>query len=232
MQAKWTHLIFDLDDTLLDFQATEEKALQQLMLRHGLEASVEEVALYKKMNRELWRQLEEQEITREKLLLTRFSAFFAAVGRQVDGQALDKEYRGLLNQGTDVLPGAQKVLATLKDHGYRILAGTNGVGETQRTRLAATDFARYFDALYISEEVGFEKPDVRFYETIFQAEGEEDRGNYLMIGDSLASDIRGANRAGIQSIWLNPKGTAVPEGIHPNATIQTISEVLNYFPAT
>ena len=87
---------------------------------------------------------------------------------------------------------------------------------------------QFFDELYISEEVGFEKPDVRFFETIFTKETIKNLDEVLMIGDSLTSDIRGANRVGIDSIWLNNNFDGVIND-NPTYEVTELKEIINLF---
>lgn len=212
---KYNYLIFDLDNTLLDFSQSEINALRGIFTKNGVIFNELTFSTYKEINHELWQKLEEGRIKKETVLTTRFAKFFATQGIQVDGAIADDEYRQLLESRNDLMPGSIELLKDLKAKGYKIYAGTNGVGRTQRKRLANADMTHFFDALYISEEVGFEKPDARFFETIFAKEEIKDLSKVLMIGDSLSSDIRGANRVGIDSIWLNNTSDSV---IHDSPT--------------
>ena len=200
---KYQYLIFDLDNTLLNFSLSEYHALKALFTKYGIIFNDEALAEYKEINHELWTKLEEGRIKKEIVLETRFTKFFGTKGVLVDGKTVDDDYRKLLESRNDVMKDAIELLTELKKSGYIIYAGTNGVGRTQRQRLKNAKMSSFFTELYISEEVGFEKPDVRFFDTIFNQEGITDLSKVLMIGDSLSSDIRGANRIGIDSIWLN-----------------------------
>ncbi|HCM89551.1 MULTISPECIES: YjjG family noncanonical pyrimidine nucleotidase [Vagococcus] len=200
---KYEYLIFDLDNTLLNFSMSEYYALKALFTKYGVIFNEETLAEYKEINHELWTKLEEGRIKKEIVLETRFTKFFGRKGIVVDGKTADNDYRKLLESRNDIMKDAVELLTELKNSGYIIYAGTNGVGRTQRQRLKNAKMSSFFTELYISEEVGFEKPDVRFFDTIFNQEGITDLSKVLMIGDSLSSDIRGANRVGIDSVWLN-----------------------------
>lgn len=200
---KYKYIIFDLDNTLLDFSKSEYNALQALFARYGVVFNEETFDQYKEINHQLWSKLEEGLVKKETVLNSRFSQFFATQGIQVDGAKADDEYRSILESRNDLMEGAIDLLDYLTKEGYIIYAGTNGVGRTQRNRLKNAEMTGYFKELYISEEIGFEKPDVRFFDTIFSKEGIKEVSKVLMIGDSLSSDIRGANRIGIDSIWVN-----------------------------
>ncbi|AQP53536.1 noncanonical pyrimidine nucleotidase, YjjG family [Vagococcus penaei] len=201
---KYNYLIFDLDNTLLDFSLSETYALKKIFTKYGVIYNDETVARYKEINHGLWKKLEEGTIKKETLLNTRFKLFFETQGVAVDGAQADDTYRRFLEERADSIEDAHIVLQTLKDQGYIILAGTNGIGRTQRARLENNLMMNYFTELFISEEVGFEKPDVRFFDYIFNQMGITDLSSVVMIGDSLSSDILGANRSGIDAIWFNP----------------------------
>lgn len=225
---KYHYLIFDLDNTLLDFSQSELHALRSVFTKYGVIFNDETFAVYKEINHELWTKLEEGRIKKETVLNTRFSKFFATQGVQVDGAVVDNEFRCLLESRNDLMPGSTALLARLKDAGYKIYAGTNGVGRTQRERLKNADMTKFFDELYISEEVGFEKPDARFFETIFAKENIKKLDDVLMIGDSLTSDIRGANRVGIDSIWINHNYEGVIND-KPTYEVTELKEITNLF---
>ncbi len=224
----YDYLIFDLDNTLLDFSQSEINALKGLFAKYGVIFNEENFETYKEINHELWGMLEEGRIKKTTVLNTRFARFFATQGIEVDGAKVDDEYRRLLEERNDLMPGSIELLTTLKAKGYKIFAGTNGVGRTQRKRLKNADMEGFFDGLYISEEVGFEKPDVRFFDTIFTKENIKDLSKVLMIGDSLSSDIRGANRIGIDSIWLNNLSNVVMND-NPTYECRNLKEIKKMF---
>lgn len=207
---RYQYLIFDLDDTLFDFKKAEAQALKSLFENNQIDFTPENLQLYRNINNELWHKLEKQIISREAVLTQRFESFFLAHHRTVDGQILENEYRFLLNQGHDLLPYAKELLLALGEAGYTLLAGSNGLGITQRTRLKESGILEFFSHLFISEEVGFEKPNPLFYQAILSTFEDISPQNTLMIGDSLTSDIQGALNMGMDSIWLNHTQTSIP----------------------
>ena len=200
---KYQYIIFDIDNTLLDFSRSEYYALQKVFATYGVVFNEKTFNQYKEINHDLWDQLEDGKISKNVVLKERFKRFFLANNIVVDGVLVDKQYRGFLEKRNDVMNGAMSLLTQLKSKGYTIFAGTNGVGQTQRKRLASANMTDLFDGLYISEEVGFEKPDVRFFDYIFNDAQLKDLSQVVMIGDSLSSDIEGASRVGIDSIWFS-----------------------------
>lgn len=200
---KYQYIIFDIDNTLLDFSRSEYYALQKVFATYGVVFNEKTFKQYKEINHDLWDQLEDGKISKDIVLKERFKRFFLANNIVVDGVLVDEQYRHFLEERNDIMSGSIELLEQLKSNGYVVFAGTNGVGKTQRKRLANAGITHLFDELYISEEVGFEKPDARFFDYIFNDSQLKDLSQVVMIGDSLSSDIEGANRVGIDSIWFS-----------------------------
>jgi 2-haloacid dehalogenase len=218
-------LIFDLDDTLLDFQDTEKKSLEIIFKKYNIPFEEQSIINYKFINKNLWNQLEKGYISKEDVFSQRFEQFFKLYGHKVQGQTIEKEYRNYLNLGHKLIPSALESLTILKDQGYKIFAGTNGVGKTQRQRLNDSNLIYLFDDIFISEEIGFEKPNSEFFMAIFDKYTFMTKENTIMIGDSLSSDIQGAINFGIDSIWFNPSQQKA-SNIKSNYEIKDLSELL------
>ena len=221
----YKYLIFDLDDTLLDFQDTERKSLEIIFNKYNIPFEEESIMKYKTINKNLWNQLEKGFITKDDVLSQRFEQFFKLYGYEVQGKTIEREYRNCLNIGHKLIPGAIKTLTDLKNQGFIIFAGTNGVVETQRQRLNDSKLISYFDDIFISEEIGFEKPNSEFFKAIFDKHISVTKENTLMIGDSLSSDIQGAINYGLDSIWFNPSKQK-ESSIRPTYEIKDLSEIL------
>lgn len=221
-----TNLIFDLDNTLLDFSASEADGLTRVFADYGIPDDAQTRATYESVNHGLWAQLERGEITREQLLNVRFASFLKAIARpELPALAMEKQYRQLLNSGHKREPGAKTLLTSLQAHGFRILAGTNGNSATQHQRLQDSHLAPLFDGVYISEELGYDKPDVQFFDAIFAAEKELTRQNTLMIGDGLNSDIRGGVNYGLKTVWVNLNGGVNNTELHPDYEVASLDEL-------
>lgn len=223
---KYKYLIFDLDDTLLDFKDTEIKALELLFSKYDIPFEKDSVKKYRAINRRFWCDLEKGLVTKEEVLCNRFEEFFKIYGYDIKGRVVEDDYREYLNEGHKKLPNATELLEYLKDNDYKILAGTNGLGETQRRRLKDSGLIGLFDDLFISEEMGFEKPNVNFYKIIFDKYDDITKTNALMIGDSLTSDIQGACNFGIDSVWFNPLGKEAST-VKPTYEISELMELLS-----
>ena len=216
-------LLLDLDDTVLDFRATEYKSISRLLCTVGVEPTEEIIQRYRAINWAHWRQLERGEITRDQIS-NRFDVLFEELGMQVSTSECEKLYRQFLSEGDDVLPGAAEALAAL--HGnYRIFAATNSTVAVQIGRLSRTGLGKYFEQLFISEELGAYKPDPEFFSRAFARIEGFDPERALMVGDSLTSDIRGGSNAGIATCWINPTDRSHPEHICPDYTIGNLAEL-------
>ena len=217
-------LFLDLDDTVLDFGATERKSIARLLRTVGVEPTEEIIHRYHVINLEHWRRLERGEITRDQIS-HRFDVLFEELGAAVSTPECEQMYRQFLSEGDDVLPGAAEALAQLQGK-YRLFAASNSTVAVQTGRLARTGLGKYFEQLFLSEELGAYKPDPEFFRRAFARIEGFDHSRALMVGDSLTSDIRGGINAGIATCWINPKGRPCPEHIRPDYQIENLSELL------
>ena len=197
-------LLFDLDHTLLDFDAAEDVALTQLLKEEGVADIQAYKDYYVPMNKSLWKDLELKKITKKELVNTRFSKLFSHFGIEKDGVYLAERYQFYLAQQGQVFSGAMELLDSLIDRGYELYAATNGITTIQTGRLEQSGIAPYFKEIFISEQLHTQKPDAAFYEKIGARIPNFDKNNALMIGDSLSADIQGGNNVGIDTIWYNP----------------------------
>lgn len=200
----YNFLLFDLDHTLLDFDAAEDVALTQLLKEEGVADIQAYKDYYVPMNKSLWKDLEEKKITKQELVNTRFSKMFSHFGIEKDGVYLAERYQFYLAQQGQVFSGAMELLDSLIDRGYELYAATNGITTIQTGRMAQSGLAPFFNQVFISEQLQTQKPDALFYEKIGQQIAGFSKEKALMIGDSLTADIQGGNNAGIDTIWYNP----------------------------
>lgn len=221
---KYEVLLFDVDGTLLDFDKAEEQGIESLLTHFGVPVTEENKAKYHELNKRYWQRLELGEITRDQVLSLRFEEFFGDFGIQVDGMAVDGLYRESLNNSAVLVEGAIELLTALKDK-YELYIVTNGVAATQYKRLAASGLDKYVKGVFVSEEAGFQKPQPEFFQYVFEKLGRRDVENMLIIGDSLTSDIRGGNTAGIDTLWYNPHRAENTAGVHVDYEAGTLWEI-------
>lgn len=242
MKKSYGTLLFDLDGTLLDFHRAEREGFQQVLKTFGFPVTEENVNLYHEINARCWREYEKGALSREQVLAERFLRFFAAAGAVPEGLPAEEErefslaramkaekvYRELLGRSAYVIGGAREILDFIKERGtFRVCAVTNGVADTQRRRLKDSGLDRYFDEIFISEELGVQKPKRQFFDKCFDVLGAEFKGGALVIGDSLTSDMKGAAGAGIDSCWYNPSGEENTLKVPVTWEIRDLSELEN-----
>lgn len=201
---KYKFLFFDLDHTLLDFDAAEDIALSQLLKEEGVVDIQAYKDYYVPMNKALWKDLEQKKITKAELINTRFAKLFAHFVIEKDGAYLAERYQFFLSKQGQTFPGVEDLLKKLISKGYELYAATNGITYIQTGRLEQSGIAPYFKEIFISEQLHTQKPDAEFYEKIGARIPNFDKNQTLMIGDSLSADIQGGNNAGIDTIWYNP----------------------------
>lgn len=207
LYSHYVHLLFDADDTLFDFTAAEDHAITKTLLHFEVEPSRAHKALYHAVNAQLWEQFNQGDIDQEDLAHQRFRLLLSRLGLEGDAQAWNLYYRQTLGACAILLPGAENLCRKLSSR-YTLSLITNGLGDVQRSRLRASPLERYFEGrVFISGEMGCHKPEKLYFEKVLDAlDCRKKKGQVLVIGDSLTSDIRGAFNAQLDSAWLNRKG--------------------------
>lgn len=221
----YTTVLFDADGTLLDFSRSEDEAVRATMLFAGVQPDDEKVATYSRINDGLWKMLERGEIEKSVLLYRRFELFCEHYGYGgVDARAMAREYMEQLSQRGYMLDGASALLEDLYGK-VRMYIVTNGVDFIQRRRYAHSGLDKYFDGLFISGELGFEKPDRRYFEAVESAIPDFDASSTIVVGDSLTSDIKGAVNYSLDSCWYNPGGKINGSAVIPTYTVRDFDGV-------
>lgn len=198
---KYNTLLFDVDNTLLDFDANEAESFHNMILELGEVYTEELYQTYKSLNAELWKKIERREISVEEGVNTRFSELMRRYGRDVDGRHWETIYRRYLNRGIQQIPFVHEVLTKLKES-CRLYVITNGMEETQAFRMGKSGLAAYFQDFFISEKIGANKPSKEYFDYVKTHIPEFDAASTLVIGDSLTSDIKGGHDAGIDTCWF------------------------------
>ena len=224
---KYKFLFFDLDHTLLDFDAAEDIALTQLLEEEGVEDIQAYKDYYVPMNKSLWKDLEQKKITKSELINTRFAKLFAHFGIEKDGSYLAVRYQFFLSKQGQTFPGVEDLLRKLISQGYELYAATNGITYIQTGRLKQSGIAPYFKEIFISEQLHTQKPDAEFYEKIGACIPNFDKNQTLMIGDSLSADIQGGQNAGIDTVWYNPQHLENTTQLHPTHEVHSYKDLLN-----
>lgn len=216
------YIFIDLDETLLDFHRAEKEAVAAALLHFGIEPTEAALARYKELNIAQWKLLEQQKLTLPEVKRRRFELLFGELGCDASPTAAAEFYEQRLAEGAYPLPGAEDALKALCG-GYRLFLASNGTKCVQERRLSKTGFGKYFEKAFVSEEIGFFKPDLRYFEACFAQIDGFDKSNAVMVGDSLSSDIAGGKNAGIKTVWLNRFGAENKSRIVTDYEIEDIS---------
>lgn len=218
-------ILWDVDQTLLDFEKSQDYALRLCFQKLNLEIDDRIVRLYASINDSYWKRLELGEVTKKELLTGRFDRLFEQLHIETVTSA-------------DIAPMYQKALGSVyfyRDDSLRLcqkLQGrvkqyvvTNGVSATQRNKLRLSGLDQVMDGIFVSEELNYAKPDIRFFEECFKRISDFGKETTLIIGDSLTSDMKGGNQAGIACCWYNPAGHQNESGLKIDYEIQNLWEV-------
>ncbi|MCI8422097.1 MAG: noncanonical pyrimidine nucleotidase, YjjG family [Lawsonibacter sp.] len=219
-------ILWDIDGTLLDFAPAERAALRACFQQFGLgPCPDEQIARYAEINRTYWRRLERGELTKPQILVGRFQDFFAAEGIACpDIEAFNLLFQRHLGETVVFRDHGDQLICSLKGTVLQY-AVTNGTCVAQRRKLEKSGLSRLLDRVFISEEVGAEKPDPRFFDAVFSVLGEVPRDQVLIVGDSLTSDMQGGRNASIRCCWYNPQGETAPPDLSPDFIIQNLEQV-------
>ncbi|MEX1005078.1 MAG: YjjG family noncanonical pyrimidine nucleotidase [Acidimicrobiia bacterium] len=209
----YSTLLFDLDHTLFDSDASEAAAFDTTMRAVGFDEPFTHFEAYQRINLDLWAGVERGEVRPIDVRRVRFERLFAELKVDASVEEMAALFVHSLGANGDLYPGVIELLDRLKPHA-RLGLVTNGLSDVQRARLARLGIADRFDAVVISSEVGVTKPRREIFDIAFERLGAPATESALMIGDSLTSDIAGGANYGIATCWYNPQGRMrAPEDI-------------------
>lgn len=219
---RYTTLLFDLDHTLFDFDASEVAALASALSAAGVPYEDRYHDLFGIINKALWLRVETGDLTPDDVSLARFEDLFERADIRADAQAVAGDYVTGLGAHGGLYPGARELLEELSSEATLALV-SNGIGRVVRDKVARLDLERYFEAIVISGEVGVAKPHTGFFDIAFDRLDHPDKVTTLMIGDNLSSDIDGGINYGVDTCWYAPSSRAVSE--KPTYRVEHLSEI-------
>ncbi len=219
-------ILWDVDATLLDFHAAEKAAILKLFRQFHLgECTEEMLQRYANINRGYWERLERGELTRDQVLVGRFQEFFEKEELDVSAApAFNEAYQSNLGDTIVYRDDSYHIIKSLRGKVKQYVV-SNGTIVAQEKKLRLSGLGKLMDGVFLSEELGVEKPNKAFFDKVFKEIGDMDRDTVLIVGDSLTSDIRGGNNAGIRTCWYNPGHAALIEGVHVDYEITDLHEV-------
>ena len=223
------YLLWDIDNTLLSFDLAERASMTKGFDKFGLDIGDEKaLEVYKNINDKYWKMLEKGHMTREEILTGRFEEFFDLYDIAYDDRLVNDFnlfYQEELGKQVFFNDNAEEVLRKLgKD--YKQYAVTNGSKVAQSGKLKNSGLDKVFDGVFISEDLGYDKPSLEYFDLVFENIGSKNRDEYILIGDSLTSDMLGSNNAGIKNIWYNPNDFDNKASVKVDYTINNLKEVI------
>ena len=217
-------LFLDLDDTILDFHKAERIALAKTIRDFGVEPTEHVLHRYHIINKLHWEMLERGELTRAEVQVGRFRALFEELGVAVDAAAVTAKYSENLAIGHYFMPGAEEAVEALSKK-YRLFLASNGTASDQKGRMTSANLYRFFEQVYVSQEIGHNKPSKAYFDACFARIPDFDPARAMIVGDSLTSDIRGGINAGIKTCWVNPAHDPGRPDIRPDYEIEALSQL-------
>jgi 2-haloacid dehalogenase len=218
--------LFDLDDTLLDFKASEQLSFARTLQALGMDGDLAQLFLgYQAINLALWRAFETGTVSKDFLKVERFRKTFAENGLELDPEAASHLYLESLSDTVVLIDGALQLCATLAGMG-EVGIITNGVEAIQNQRIAKSGLREHISFVATSEACGYAKPDVRFFEYAARMARPFAKEDAIIIGDRLDADILGANRYGIDSCWFNPERLNNTSAAIPTYEVNNLPEIL------
>ena len=217
-------ILFDLDNTLFDFTKAEGIALAKTLVHLGINPEKKVLDRYSVINTAQWKLLEQKKITRAELKIRRYKLLFEEFGFKCSPEEAAKTYEEFLSMGHYFMDGAEELLENLCKK-YNLYVITNGITKVQKGRVKSANLKKYFKDIFISEEIGYDKPSIEYFEHCFEKIEDFKKENAVIIGDSLSSDIQGGANTGVKTIWFNPKREENNSSVKPDYEVSDLKEI-------
>lgn len=218
------NIFLDLDNTILDFHRSEREAIVKTLTEFGVDVNEDVIGLYRSFNKRCWEALERGEMTREEVLTGRFELLFSHLNKNITAADVQYFYERRLSEGCYFIDGAISLLRELYGK-YKLYITSNGTAFVQDRRIAASGIEKYFDGIFISERLGANKPDVKFFDACFEKIENKNREETIIIGDTLTSDILGGINAGIHTCHFTLGEDILYSDIVPEFSVKTLDEI-------
>jgi 2-haloacid dehalogenase len=222
---KYDIFLFDADNTLYDYDMAEANALKIMFEYCGFEYSENIRLKYREINSQVWESFEKGTITKDELQTSRFLRLFNDIGVNYDAKIFNEKYLNELGKGAFLIDGALDICKKICSHNKKIYIVTNGILATQKARIEHSLIKEYISDFFVSEFVGYQKPQIQYFDYVFSHIPKIEKEKTLIIGDSISLDIVGGNNAGIDSCWFNRLGEINTTEIKPTYEINKLTDV-------
>lgn len=217
-------VLLDLDNTIIDFNECARRSIMGIFEDLGFTYNDNVFDTFLTENVKIWKRLELGEIDKAYLRANRWNIILRKLGLDYDGTVIEERFENGVAMGAYPVEGAYDLLDYL-DQKYDLYIVSNGLKFVQESRVKIGKYDKYFKSLFLSEDIGIQKPDVRFFDYCYEKLGRPDKDELILIGDSLSADIKGGNNFGIDTIWFNKNGEENLTDIKPTYTVNTLKEI-------
>ena len=217
-------VLLDVDNTLLDFNKSANETIKSAFAELGLTYSGGVFDVFLRTNDELWRKIEEKEITRAELHRDRWNIIFNRLGLNADGTEMERLFLSRLENYAIPVNGALDTVKYLSGK-YKLYTASNAPYAQQVKRLTLSGILPFIEKILNFEDQGINKPQKRFFEECLKAMSPATKEEVAMIGDSLSADMQGGKSVGITTVWFNRGGSAnLPIGLC-DYTVKSLAEI-------
>lgn len=221
---KYSYLFFDADETLYDFKHSEKTAFFRAFEHFGIPCEEKWEKVYSAINQKYWTKFNKGKVKKDELMRGRFADLLKKMKVDLDPMELNQCYRSKLAEDATLLPDTYEVVNRLCK-AYKLVMITNGFESQQQSRFMLSGISDCFVGCYTSDKMGVQKPEKEYFDKVMSLVGVEDKEKILIIGDSLTSDIKGGNNAGIDTCWFNPKSVRRQKGYEIKYEIKRLTEL-------
>ena len=226
----YKYILLDVDNTLLNFSAAEKVAHKNASLKFNLPISEENYQLYKKINAKWWKKHELLEYSREELVIKRFEEYLPLINaNNINPEEFNKCFLNELQYTNVLMDGATELVKFLSSTGATLYIVTNGFYKVQKKRLENLELTKYIKDVFVSENIGYQKPTIEFFKEVENRIGDSLGGKSLIVGDSLTSDIQGGMNIGIDTCFFNPDNLEIPSQFKVDYNIQKLLDLVAIF---
>ncbi|MBO4356029.1 MAG: YjjG family noncanonical pyrimidine nucleotidase [Clostridia bacterium] len=221
-------ILIDADDTIFDFGKCERNAFFLSARKMGIEVSENVYSKYSEINKSLWKAHERKEITREEIQSKRYTELLRFLGKDDrEGENWNRYYVEELANQAALFEESETACRELAKH-FRLSVITNGIDFVQHNRINMISFKEVFSYVFISGEIGYTKPDVRFFETAAAIIPCFEKDKAVVVGDSVTSDIAGANNFGVDAILIDREDKHGEQDLQIIARLKDLNELCKY----
>lgn len=217
-------VLLDLDNTLIDFNECARHSIINIFNEFGFTYTEKVFETFICENVKIWKRLENSEITKAELRANRWNIILGKLGIDYDGKIIEEKFENGVAQGAYAVEGAYELLDYLYPK-YELYIVSNGFRFVQESRLKIGDFRKYFKDIFLSEDIGIQKPAKEFFDYCFEKLGTPKKEDVILIGDSISADIIGGLNYGIDCIWFNKNGDDLPKDINPTFIVDKLKEI-------